>query len=462
MADNTHDKLEEALARLAAGLSMEKILTEAGDDAAWLHPLLEITFELGELKQAIPIPPAEASLQRLLSHGEELAAAPAKSAPWPGWLTMLLNLLSQGWRVRLAVGLAAGFLMVILLGGGLHLIAQDSLPNQALYSVKRIGEAIQLSLAWNSTQREQLLETFNQRRRLETRQLLEQGTQATVAFEGRIESLSATTLIVDGLTVQLTSETRIKGDLAPQAYIQLAGATRLSGNLIATAITVIETPPATPLPTITETPSPTATETPTTPPTPRPTSTLRPTATPMPAVTPTPTSPPTSTPTVIPATPGVQPTGTTAPGGEADPGSFDEADDSNDTNEDSNQGDNDNLEEDGDDEGSGEVDEAEIDEGDDEFDEGEAIDDIDEGQDDFEDEAENGGSPDDSDNDNDDDDDDGDDDYSYDPNDNSGDDDDGGDDDNDNSDGDDGGDDDDNSDDEGPGSDDYDDDDDDD
>ncbi|HRV95884.1 MAG TPA: hypothetical protein P5526_27270, partial [Anaerolineae bacterium] len=78
---NQADKLDEALALLAAGLSLDEVLAEAGDDAAWLRPMLALATEVDALKVDIPIPSSQASLDRLLAHANSLAT-PA-SSPLP-------------------------------------------------------------------------------------------------------------------------------------------------------------------------------------------------------------------------------------------------------------------------------------------------------------------------------------------------------------------------------------------
>jgi hypothetical protein len=337
LSNHRDEKLDEALAMLAAGIPLENVLVDAGDDAQWLHPLLKIAAEVGELRQTFPIPPPETSLQRLLTYGEEMAPAspPPASTRGSGWLITVLNFFfSNG--TRLAISLVTALLIVILVGGTLNLASKNSLPGQPLYSVKRAGENLRLSLARDPEQRKQLNETFNLRRQRETQLLLEQGKQATVVFEGYVESLTTTAVTIDGLVAQLTPETEVTGELAAKARVRLEGVTQ-PGGLVALVVTVIEPalPVATPTPTPTVTPSATAT------------ATLSPTATatatpakseasdtlnlPTPTATHSPTATPTSTPTITPMPPLVEPTPTDIP-----------IDDSNDNMNDDTSADNDN------------------------------------------------------------------------------------------------------------------------
>ncbi|MCB0166910.1 MAG: hypothetical protein KDI79_21970 [Anaerolineae bacterium] len=296
---NQADKLDEALALLAAGVSLDEILAEAGDDAAWLRPMLELAAEVNALKADIPIPAPQASLDRLLAHANSMAApapaySPGRPVPRPRF-----NLGRLLFNTGLSTAIAAALLFLVcvfgsLLGGGMVLAAEGSLPGQPLYPVKRLGETIRLTLTQDTRQRHQLEDTFNQRRVEEVNHLIEQRKAAPVRLSGRVEAVSAAWLTVDDLTIELAPETIIKGELAVGAQVRLEGQTNAAGQLVATSITVLEPAPPTPTPTPlppTSTPIPTATATPP-PPTATPTAAsqstsdtikLIPTATPKPA-----------------------------------------------------------------------------------------------------------------------------------------------------------------------------------
>lgn len=296
---NQEDKFEEALALLAAGMPLEEVLAQAQADAEWLRPMLAIAGDVRELGPAIPLPPPQASLERLLSHAEALGAAPASThfAQESGWAAFL-NRFRRGPALRLVAGAIAALLILILSGGGASLLAQNSLPGQPLYGLKQATEQIQLRLTLDPAQREQLRERFNQRRQMEARLLLEQEQQAAVTFEGYLETITPATLTVSGLTVQLAPGTTITGELTPGAYVRVAGETQPPyTGLVATQITLLKAGPPTPTPTftptLTPTVTPTATATPTSTPTPTRTATPAPTATSTPTATPTPLPTPT-------------------------------------------------------------------------------------------------------------------------------------------------------------------------
>jgi hypothetical protein len=287
------DRLDQALARLAVGAPLEVILAEAGNDAEQLRPLLEIAAEVTNLKSAVPIPPPEASLQKLLAHGEKLAHSTSlPAATRPGWLASLLNIFNGGFR--LAAGLATAVLLFLVMSGTVYVVAQRSLPGDSLYRLKQVSERVQLNLAGDSLRREQLSQTFNQRRRAEIEALLNQGKSAEVTFESQIQTVHATAIVLDGLTIQLRPETKVVGQLSEGARVRVEIRTLPPNSLLALTITVIE-------PGLPPTPSPTATATP---PKAQATDTLPPTATPPKAqatdsiiLPPTPSPTPTARPT---------------------------------------------------------------------------------------------------------------------------------------------------------------------
>lgn len=358
------DKLEDALVLLAAGIPVDDILAEAGADAGWLRPLLILASEVGELQAAVPVPSPEASLQRMLAYGRELAATTSPAAPArQNWLTTLAAFLSRSWLPRLAAGLASAFLLVFLLGGMVTVLAQRSLPGQPLYGLKRAVENARLNLTFTPETRAQLLETYNQQRQAEAKLLLQQNEVAKVSFWGVVQAINETSLTLADFTVQLTPQTQANGTLAAGARVEIEALTQPPDHLTALTITVIEPAPPTPTPL----PSPTAT--PSSTPTPSPTATatatrslfsdtdililptLTPTATPTSAPTDTPTlSPPTATP--IPPTATLPPLPTTPVDSNTNGGGSEGSDNNNNGNENSAE-DNSNDNSGGDDSGGG-------------------------------------------------------------------------------------------------------------
>ena len=154
-----------------------------------------------------------------------------------------------------------------------------------------------------------------------------------VQFEGIINSVSGSSIVVSGKTVLINSETQIIGTPEVGRLAQVAAVRMPNGSLLGKTIMVLDatvtptrtatqqptpTPTHTPEPTPTDTPEPTPTQTPEPTPTqtPEPTPTQTPEPTPTDTPEPTPTHTPESTPTDTPeptSTPAPEPTPTDTP-----------------------------------------------------------------------------------------------------------------------------------------------------
>jgi hypothetical protein len=286
--------LEGAIQQLSAGESLDAILTSSGSDAEWLKPMLVVAAGLRGLRESVPVPPAEASLAAFLAQAERIAPAPAV-APAP---RQALHLPAGGFP-RLATT-AVGTLLAVLaltLSSAVFLgtdaaAAQNVLPGQPLYPIKRLGEEIILRAPQSSQSRDAITAKFETRRRDEVQTLQDYDIEARVEFRGEVEDLNSGQVVISGITLIISDDTQIDGTLADGAWVFLVARTVHDGPPIAQRIVVVQ--PAEPTPT----PSPTATPTWTPSATPTPTATATHTSTPTQE--PTPTPEPTATQTLAP------------------------------------------------------------------------------------------------------------------------------------------------------------------
>jgi hypothetical protein len=283
------DMLESAIERLAAGESLDAVLASSGADADWLEPLLDTAAGVRGLRQTVPVPPAEASLAAFLAQAEHMAPAPAAvatSAPWWERLLASLSLPAAGFPRLASTALATVLLVVILtLGSAIFLgnniaAAQNVLPGQPLYPIKRLGEEVTLRLPQSSEDRDAKVSEYEERRRDEIHLLLGDQLEAQVAFRGEVEALGPNKMVVGDISLAVSEDTQIQGPLEVGAKAVVVARTLRDGTLVARSIVIMAPAPPTP------TPSPTATQTPTA--TPTPTATQKPTATPTLAPTDTP------------------------------------------------------------------------------------------------------------------------------------------------------------------------------
>jgi hypothetical protein len=282
--------LAVALERVAAGESLTAILADAGADAEWLEPLLSAASAVHGLREVVPAPAAEASLARFLAQAErirvQVTPRPAQRRWWEGWADSL-RLPSLAFP-RLAAMAASALLAILALTLGTALFlgapataaAQNVLPGQLAYPIKRLGEEIYLHLPQSEQSRSTRSADYDGRRQDEVRTLLNRHLEACVTFRGEVEVLRAAETVVGDISVQLVGETRIEGPLAVGAHVLVEACTQSNGVLAARHIVVEQ--PAQPTATPSPTPSPQPTSTATVTPQPTPAPTLTPSAVPAP------------------------------------------------------------------------------------------------------------------------------------------------------------------------------------
>ena len=304
-----------ALDRVSAGESLGSILSSAGADAEWLEPLLVAAITIRRMRGAVPVPSGEASLAGFLARARRVAPkSVAKSVLRPWWTRLSDGLrLPAGFAPRLA-SVAMSILLVafalisgltLFLGSPSAVAAQNVLPGQIVYPLKRLGEDILLSLPQSSQSRSAKVAEYEERRQREVRALLDRRLEARVTFRGVVEALSGEGAVVNGIALNITDEARVEGRLAVGAWVRVEASTQDDGTL-RVHVLVVERPRPAQVPTPEPTVQPTATHT----------VTLEPTvtATPQPSPTQSSTEPaPTEevevdTPERTEATPGGEPT----------------------------------------------------------------------------------------------------------------------------------------------------------
>jgi uncharacterized membrane protein YgcG len=248
-------KLIECLSQLDDGEPLDRILARYPDDAASLRPLLETATALEALREEPSEPARIASRRAFLARAHELREAASRPRFW----------LPR----RMATAIAALALALVFLGGTVAASAL-ALPDEPLYGVKRAVEDAQLLVA-AGVQKEQLVERFEQRRRDEVNMLLAMRRDATITFDGAIESVQPDGLDISGLYLHVDRATVISGAPIVGRSARVQGYTR-GGQLFATFISV--EPSSGPI--IIPTAQPTATAAPSETPSPAPSPSARP------------------------------------------------------------------------------------------------------------------------------------------------------------------------------------------
>ncbi len=285
--------LDQCLAWLRAGRSMEACLERYPEFAEELRPLLGLAVQVGRV--TIPAVPARARAEghhRMLAAFDKKVAHAAQTHPVVRLAKRLSWTLIPGrpgslkpaWSPVLAV------LLVLVVGTGAVTVASSafSLPGDALYPVKLASQRLQLALTFDPVTHALLADRYDAQRRQDVQAVLKRGGQATIEFQGTLERMEESLWTVGGLQVALRESTVIVGNPYVGAEVRVGGELPGDGQLVAHWVTIdSETEP---LPTTTPEATHTAppTLTPTRAVTPVPTSTSAPTQTPGEAPTPVP------------------------------------------------------------------------------------------------------------------------------------------------------------------------------
>ncbi len=340
MNNRLEQLLIECLDALERGETAEQILARYPQEAAQLRPMLETAVALSQLNLQ-PSRAAQLNAKNaFLDYAASLRTAPqSRRAAWGGWRRLLAPLVT--------------IFALALLGVGAGWRANTSLPGDALYGIKLLLEDAAMPFAPDRAAAEQARQ---ERRIQEIQQLLALGRTAEVHFASLITDVSPETLLIGGLSTELTPQTVLTGEPVIGARAEVEALVS-NGRLRATHIRI--TPPQelpAPTPTIIETavppqPSPPVSATATLTSTPTPESSITATPTSETAVatiqpSPTPTITHTPTPVVTPPTPTMPPPSPTATPQENtnnnDNGNDNDNNDNDHDNDNENSNDNDN------------------------------------------------------------------------------------------------------------------------
>ena len=297
MSRKSDSALDDCLNLLRAGASIKDCLARYPEYAEELGHLLSLSSAVRAVPTPRPDPIAvHSNRQRMLEAAHAVAASRQRrrlapfagswSKPGGSWIQPLF---------RATMTLVAVSMLVSLVAVALFAAAADSLPGQALYPVKRLGEDARLSLTFSAARRQALQREYMLERRREVRRILDAGQQAVLEFRGELEELADGYWIIGGLKVTLNSHTLVEGHTIAGAMVIVRASASGDGSLQALKLQVL-TNPLLLTPSITPTPTPTATASPSSTPAPTPTVTV----TAVPSITLTPTMTMTLTPSTTP------------------------------------------------------------------------------------------------------------------------------------------------------------------
>ncbi len=209
---------------IGKGSTVNQALARFPDLADQLRPLLQAAQSVRQYGQsAISKDVVKRGRERLMTHAASLREREK------GW-KRIPSFLRFAFLVLLVMGL------LTLGGNGLLKASAHSLPGDALYGVKRTAENIQLTLAFNTSQRTVLQDQFDQLRIEETESLLAGKRTEQVEFSGPVEARLPDGWLVSGLRVILNSQTAVNGKIAIGAQVEVTGLTQINGDILAVRI----------------------------------------------------------------------------------------------------------------------------------------------------------------------------------------------------------------------------------
>ncbi len=242
MSDRFEAILDESISALQAGVPLDDILAEVPDYAAELRPLLYAAAVLSDPQpQAAPEERKAALRAEYLKQTLELPGGPTlgqkSGAVWHIIRRRMNRKTVLSDLATITITIVLTLLMAALM---LTYVAQDTLPGDALYGVKRLSEQVQLNLISDPIHRDELTEQFNQRRLAEIDQLLAQNRAAVVEFQGVLETRGENLWIVSGLTVFLPDEATVTGQPREGDTVSVTGFLRPNKVLVADTIERVE------------------------------------------------------------------------------------------------------------------------------------------------------------------------------------------------------------------------------
>ncbi len=229
--------LDECLAAMGAGESVENCLTRYPDYAGQLGPLLRIAVALEQLPQPGPSLSTAATAKARFLNAAEQRRATAATSLWDR-LKRRLVMPTLPAPVRALATVGATIALVVLIGGGVIYASSGSLPGDPLYGFKLLGEDIRLALTFSHDGRIRMEETFTEHRRDEVRQLLAKGRQESVAFGGLLRSRSNGDWLVEDIPVTISTDTRLQADPALRTFVAIHGVTLPSGTVLAALVEI--------------------------------------------------------------------------------------------------------------------------------------------------------------------------------------------------------------------------------
>ncbi|HUF54293.1 MAG TPA: DUF5666 domain-containing protein [Dehalococcoidia bacterium] len=160
--------LDECLASLRAGESLDDCLARYPKHASRLRPVLSLATRVQSSPRVLPRAQAQETAWRHVRERAHQLRTGSKRVS-------AVRMTNYGAFLKPAMAVLGVFLVVASFGGGLAIAAQDASPDSPLYSVKLQTEDIRLWLVFDDTREAEILLDQSDQRIEEIRELVSQG-----------------------------------------------------------------------------------------------------------------------------------------------------------------------------------------------------------------------------------------------------------------------------------------------
>lgn len=212
-----YEALEVCLSEIEQGQDVDTVLFRYPELAEELRPIIEISVHAREM--AVPEPSQEIvrrNRAKLLQRAAEMREGQITPDSRRIWSVSLR-------RVLVTLMVVA---MLFISSTGLVRASSNSLPGDNLYPVKRTWEDMLVFFTFDTDKREELEFEHENERLEELHELFAEGRFAEVDFAGYVTRLSDDEWRVSGITVFISSQTRL-----PAQEIQIGDAVRVRGQI---------------------------------------------------------------------------------------------------------------------------------------------------------------------------------------------------------------------------------------
>ncbi len=241
--------LEDCLSRIDRGETLQKILDSYPKLEGRLEPLVQAALR-GRM-QPKPVPSSGAirigkntmlaelpALKRKdsIKKKETILVSELKPVRWlEQFADQILRRTGPGLKPVYRLVIVGVFLLLV--GSAFTINASaSSLPGDRLYDLKLGLEKVQMVLVFNPESRKELAQKFEEKRRSEVEQLLEEGRVQQVAFFGTNDKMDFSIRSISGVPVKLGPVVEVKGDLEEETEVVVEGVTQEDDTVLETVL----------------------------------------------------------------------------------------------------------------------------------------------------------------------------------------------------------------------------------